>query len=327
MKIRIVLSLIVIPCLLGASSANPQAVRIGSQFAGFIQPFIETGLYGLKTTSKGMSILFASPLCSQCRPTGLYSTVNLDGYLVKTPFWVGVHDLGGGFGLHRHSEHQNNTATGSADSLRHVEIARESIVALLAEPTFLFGASFDGVVGGIDACVGVVPFSLQMNGGLIKTVHEQMYLKLYGYSPTLAYKIINMRLFAGAKAGFFMDSRNAEWGVTVSPGQFVQGLAGVQGGIGILKFGVAGGLKALSAGQATMNAVYNQRLEEYYKHGGTVSQPLAVDEGMMGRFVCSYVGINWKSLVLGLVNCVDLPERSKGVRTKSSFSVTLGFIF
>lgn len=323
MNLKLLSFLFIVPYCLGQTVPS---FRISTPSSGGIEShFIETGFYGVSTAARGLKLVLGGPACTECRPTGFFSAVDLDSYIGNSPFWVGLHNVGGGFGIHRHNERRNNPGDTVGDSLRHVEVSRQAVLAIIADPMVLTGVAFDGWAGGVDLRLGCAPFSI-LTGGFVPTMHTKLMVEAYGYSPAVRYKTAHMRVFAGGKAGFLTDGYNAEWGVTVWPAEFAQFMTGVQGGVSIIKFGFAGGLKASAAGRATMNAIYNSRMNEYRLAGG-VGDPLIMNEQIFKRFVSSYVAFCWKSLVLGLTNYVELPERQKRVRAKSSFEIALGFTF
>jgi len=301
-------------------------VRLATEHGeGVRSHFLATGLYGLGVRSKGLRVALGEPSCSACRPYGFFSTVDLDSYIGTGPFWVGLHNLGGGFGVHRHVERHNNTVVGQESSLRHLEVTRETIVARLADPRWLAGVSFDGFLGGIDMCLSCAPFTVITHGKLVATTHVSLAAESFAYTRSLIYNKMNARLFCAGRVGYVANGDNAEWGVEVAPGESGEAMIGLQGAIMPIKFGIAGGLALQAATRTLMNATYLQRLAQYQGQAMAIADPLVVAPAIRNRFLCSYVAFSWDNFVLGLSNYVVLPNKAQ--RLHSTVTLSLGCVF
>ncbi len=288
--------------------------------------FLETGLYGLRLSNKELRIAFAVPRCAQCIPHGFFSTFSVHKYLGATPVWVGLQNCGGGFGLHRHIEHHNSTIINNENDLRHRTSVEQKIIALLADPRWVLGATFEGRAGGIDMSVGCAPYSFAANGGVVPTVHARWFSEVYGYTASLAYQSVAMRGFFGGRVETSFTAQNDQWGVAITPGDVLNGIVGLQGEIGAVRFGIATGLSARGADQAVLSAQYAYYVDKYHATGGSMVDPLALSGASWGKFLSSYVAYTWDALVVGLSNYVELPNASLR-RAQVGFSVAIGILF
>jgi len=291
--------------------------------------FVETGAYDVSVYAKGAKFMIGFPECRQCYPVGFFSSVDLETYLSATPFWIGVRNLGGGFGLHRHKEHRNQfpeqpaTDVLQVATLRHTTVIREKVAAIVLSPALVSGATFGGQWGGVDMACGVEPCASALNQYGMSAMHAKFFCEAYGYSLPVRYKKWSARLFCGGLGAVSAPGINREWGVRVQPGPGASGMIGVQSAWSFLRFGVAYGHHFQAGTRTTIRGQeeYLRRMSEYERErsilkqvqfsgrplGGlpdarfeSVALPLDATPSLSTHSITTYCAATWRRWTLGL---------------------------
>jgi len=313
---------------LGNKSSDSSAY-LSVALNGAARRFVETGAYDVSVYAKGAKFMIGFPECRQCYPVGFFSAVDLETYLSATPFWIGVRNLGGGFGLHRHKEHRNQMPEQPASeklqlaTLRHVTHIREQVAAIVLSPALVSGATFGGQWGGVDVALGVEPCASAVNTYGVSAMHSRFFCEAYGYSLPLRYKKLSARLFLGGQCGVSAPGINREWGVRLLPGVGASGMIGVQSAWSFLRFGLAFGHHFQAGTRTTIRSQedYVRRMHEYERDNSILRQvqflqnpigrdgaaridtlrvPLDVAPSISIHSFTSYCAATWRRWTLGL---------------------------
>jgi len=290
--------------------------------SGLSKKFIETGAYDRSVYAKGCSVFCGSPRCEYCPAHGVIAAADIEAYIGQGPFWVGVRNVGGGFTLHR------DTWSGAPSATPQQWPVKERVEVTVLSPAFMVGATLGGLLGGFDIALGFEPAGLAINGAM-PTSHGKGLIEMHGYTPALKYKSLGLRLFAGAQAAYTDSATNREWEVCVHPGGALSGLAGLQGTVAFVRFGVAYGQHYQMAGKSEIVAQdrYTARLAEYEQEalfrqewqmrrsaGGNTAQsvqlaptaPPVLGQAQHAHVVASYLGLSFGSVTLGCSSQVEI---------------------
>lgn len=313
---------------LGTKSSD-SAAYLSIALHGAGRRFVETGAYDVSVYAKGAKLLVGFPQCNRCTPTGFFSALDLESYIAQTPFWVGVRNLGGGFGHHRHRYYKNQmparepSAELQTETLRHVTAYKEQIAAIVLSPALVTGATLGGQWGGWDIAFGVEPSASAFNGGAIPTMHTKFFCETYGYTAPVRYKKFSGRLFVGGQCAAASAGENREWGINLAPGASVSGVFGAQAAWSFLRFGLAYGHQYQGGTRSTITYRndYLRRAKEYERdntalaqaHKGerafmgaaapqfeTVAIPLDIPSALATHSVTSYCAATWRKWTIGL---------------------------
>jgi hypothetical protein len=274
---------------LGNKSSDSSAY-LSVALHGVGRRFVETGAYDVSVYAKGAKFMIGFPECKQCYPVGFFSSIDLETYLSATPFWIGVRNLGGGFGLHRHKEYKNQmpeyppSETLQVGTLRHMTLIREQVAAIVLSPAVVSGATFGGNWGGIDIALGIEPCASAVNQYGVSAIHSRFFCETYGYSLPLRYKKLSARLFCGGHCAVSAPGVNREWGLRLLPGIGVSGMAGIQSAWSFLRFGAAFGYH-FQGGTRTAVRVhedYMRRMHEYEREQSMIRQVQFADRLVSG---------------------------------------------